>query len=192
MFWLFFLLRFVKSVLRVHKYRQLRPWLARNGREKYRRLQQLLTQCYYHRGTRLNAMKRFCIFSYWSHLNVLTFFPPDWGMLRRSRCIQIFLLNRLIGRRRSWIQTFGLEIHLFGINNLRSSTSAVFQVTLSKRLSSLSCNFLQTEVSGFEGHVPRFGGRSFGWARVLFKPAANAKERWLFFFFNLTYSRWTS
>ena len=53
----------------------------------------LLTQCYYHRGTRLNAMKRFCIFSYWSHLNVLTFFPPDWGMLRRSRCIQIFLLK---------------------------------------------------------------------------------------------------
>ena len=51
----------------------------------------LLTQCYYHRGTRLNAMKRFCIFSYWSHLNVLTFFPPDWGMLRSSRCIQIFL-----------------------------------------------------------------------------------------------------
>ena len=51
----------------------------------------LLTQCYYHRGTRLNAMKRFCIFSYLSHLNVLTFFTPDWGMLRRSRCIQIFL-----------------------------------------------------------------------------------------------------
>ena len=24
----------------------------------------LLTQCYYHRGTTLNAMKRFCIFSY--------------------------------------------------------------------------------------------------------------------------------
>ena len=24
----------------------------------------LLTQCYYHRGTRLNAMKRFCVFSY--------------------------------------------------------------------------------------------------------------------------------
>ena len=23
----------------------------------------LLTQCYYHRGTRLNAMKRFCIFA---------------------------------------------------------------------------------------------------------------------------------
>ena len=23
-----------------------------------------LTQCYYHRGTRLNAIKRFCIFSY--------------------------------------------------------------------------------------------------------------------------------
>ena len=51
----------------------------------------LLTQCYYHRGTRLNVMKRFCIFSFSSHLNVLTFFPPAWGMLRRSRCIQIFL-----------------------------------------------------------------------------------------------------
>ena len=44
----------------------------------------LLTQCYYHRGTRLNAMKRFCICSLWSHLNVLAFSPPDWGMLRRS------------------------------------------------------------------------------------------------------------
>ena len=50
----------------------------------------LLTQCYYHRGTRLNAMKRFCICSLRSHLNVLTF-PPDWGMLRRSRCVHIFL-----------------------------------------------------------------------------------------------------
>ena len=51
----------------------------------------LLTQCYYHRRTRLNAMKRFCICSLWSHLTVLTFFPPDWGMLRRSRRVLIFL-----------------------------------------------------------------------------------------------------
>ena len=29
----------------------------------------LLTQCYFHRGTRLNAMKRFCICSLRSHLN---------------------------------------------------------------------------------------------------------------------------
>ena len=36
----------------------------------------LLTQCYYHRGTRLNATKRFCICSLRSHLNVLTCFPP--------------------------------------------------------------------------------------------------------------------
>ena len=54
----------------------------------------LLTQCYYHRGTRLNTMKSF--FLYFQLLippiiNVLTFFPPDWGMLRRSRCVQIFL-----------------------------------------------------------------------------------------------------
>ena len=43
----------------------------------------LLTQCYFHRGTRLHAMKRFSICSLRSHLNVLIFFPPDWGMLRR-------------------------------------------------------------------------------------------------------------
>ena len=35
----------------------------------------LLTKCYYHRGTRLNAMKRFCICSQLSHLNVLAFSP---------------------------------------------------------------------------------------------------------------------
>ena len=51
----------------------------------------LLTQCYLHRGIRLNAMKRFCIWSLWSHLNVLTFPPPDWGMLRRSRRVLMFL-----------------------------------------------------------------------------------------------------
>ena len=46
----------------------------------------LLTQCYHHRGTRLNVMKRFCLCSLRSHqVYVLTFFfPPDWEMLRRS------------------------------------------------------------------------------------------------------------
>ena len=39
----------------------------------------VLPQCYYHRGTRLNAMKRFCICSLRSHLNVLTFFPLTGG-----------------------------------------------------------------------------------------------------------------
>ena len=39
----------------------------------------LLPQCYYHRGTRLNAMKRFCICSLRSHLNVLTFSPLTGG-----------------------------------------------------------------------------------------------------------------
>ena len=37
----------------------------------------LLTQCYYHWGTRLNAMKRFCLRSLWC-LHVLTF-PPLTG-----------------------------------------------------------------------------------------------------------------
>ena len=35
----------------------------------------LLTQGYFHRGTRSYAMKRFCFCSLRSHLNVLTF-PP--------------------------------------------------------------------------------------------------------------------
>ena len=39
----------------------------------------LLPQCYYHRGTRLNTMKRFCICSLRSHLNVLTFSPLTGG-----------------------------------------------------------------------------------------------------------------
>ena len=32
-----------------------------------------------------------CLCSLRSHLNVLTFFPPDGGLLRRSRCVQNFL-----------------------------------------------------------------------------------------------------
>ena len=39
----------------------------------------LLTQCYSHRGTRLNATKRFGLCSLSSHLNVLTFFPLTGG-----------------------------------------------------------------------------------------------------------------
>ena len=35
----------------------------------------LLTQCYYHRGTCLNTLKKFCICNRWFHLNVLTFSP---------------------------------------------------------------------------------------------------------------------
>ena len=35
----------------------------------------LLTQCYYHRGTRLSAMRRFCLCSLGSHLKVSTFSP---------------------------------------------------------------------------------------------------------------------
>ena len=53
----------------------------------------LLTRCHYGRGTRLNAMKRFVFAAYdpTYQVNVLTFFPPDWGMLRRSRRVLIFL-----------------------------------------------------------------------------------------------------
>ena len=50
----------------------------------------LLIQCYYHRGTRLNVMKRFCLQSIITPKR-FDIFPPDWGMLRRSRRVQIFL-----------------------------------------------------------------------------------------------------
>ena len=77
----------------------------------------LLTQCYYHRGTRLNAMevvlslqpkirpKRFVTFPltggcsegrdafrfFFKQPNKrFDIFLPDWGMLRRSRYVQIF------------------------------------------------------------------------------------------------------
>ena len=39
----------------------------------------LLTQYYFHRGTRLNAMERFCICSLLSHQNVLKVPPPTGG-----------------------------------------------------------------------------------------------------------------
>ena len=77
----------------------------------------LLIQCYYHRGTRLNAMKRFCTFSYRSHLNVLTCFPPGWGMLRRSRCIQIFLKHdkrRMRPQEECFVRSVVLDAHDFG------------------------------------------------------------------------------
>ena len=45
---------------------------------------------YHHRGTSLNAMKRFCICSLCFYLNVLTVFPLDSEMLRRSRRVLIF------------------------------------------------------------------------------------------------------
>ena len=48
----------------------------------------LSTQCYLYRGTRLNAMKKFCICSLWSHLNVF--------MLRRSRRVLICILLMIL------------------------------------------------------------------------------------------------
>ena len=51
----------------------------------------LLTPRHYHRGTRLNAMKRFRILQPMIPPKRFDMFPPDWGMLRRSRCVQVFL-----------------------------------------------------------------------------------------------------
>ena len=51
----------------------------------------LLTLCYYHRGTRLNVMKRFSSLQPMIPPKRFDIFPPDLGMLRRSRCVHIFL-----------------------------------------------------------------------------------------------------
>ena len=51
----------------------------------------LLTQCYYHRGTRLNAMKSFLSLLPMIPPKRFDIFPPDWGMLRSSRRVQSFL-----------------------------------------------------------------------------------------------------
>ena len=46
----------------------------------------LLTQCYYHRGTRLNAMKNLFLYYLQPMIPPKRFdiFPPDWGMLRKG------------------------------------------------------------------------------------------------------------
>ena len=52
----------------------------------------LTQQCYYyHMGTPLNAMKRFLSLQPIMPRKRFDIFPPEWGMLRRSRCVQIFL-----------------------------------------------------------------------------------------------------
>ena len=54
----------------------------------------MLTHCYYHRGTRLNAsMERFLSLQPFMIPPTKRFdiFPPDCGMLGRSTCVQIFL-----------------------------------------------------------------------------------------------------
>ena len=53
----------------------------------------LLTQCYYHRGTRLKCHGEVLYLQPMIPPKRFDIFPPDWGMLRRSRCVQIFLKN---------------------------------------------------------------------------------------------------
>ena len=45
-------------------------------------------------GNPFDTMKRFCLYSQCSHLNLYTLFHLRW-MLRRFRCVQIFLKNKL-------------------------------------------------------------------------------------------------
>ena len=51
----------------------------------------LFPQCYYHGGTHLNAMKRFCICSLRSHLNALAFFPLTGGCSEGQEAFGFFL-----------------------------------------------------------------------------------------------------
>ena len=51
----------------------------------------LLTQCYYHRGTGLNAMEEVLYLQPMIPPKRFHIFSPGLGVLRRSRCVQIFL-----------------------------------------------------------------------------------------------------
>ena len=53
----------------------------------------LLTQCYYHRGTRLNAMNRFLSLQTMILPKRFDIFSPDWVMLRRLRRVHIFFFK---------------------------------------------------------------------------------------------------
>ena len=55
--------------------------------------------------------------------NVLTFFHPDWGMLRRSRCIQVFLLTYNLYRERDCC-----TIHIAKATDVFSSQDCIFHV----------------------------------------------------------------
>ena len=52
----------------------------------------LLTQCCYHRGTLLNVIKRLCICSLLSHLNVLTFSPLTRGCSEGLDALRFFFI----------------------------------------------------------------------------------------------------
>ena len=64
-------------------------------------------------------MKRFCR-SLWSHLNVLTFFPPDGGMLRKSRCVPISIFKLLSLNVR--------HVQFYAVNMMYSSTYIIARV----------------------------------------------------------------
>ena len=53
----------------------------------------LLTQCYFHRGTRLYHEEVLYYLQPLIPPKRFDIFPPDWGMLRRFRRVLIFSLN---------------------------------------------------------------------------------------------------
>ena len=50
----------------------------------------MLTLRYYHRGIRLNVMKRFCLYSLYSHPNELTFPPLSERCSKGSDAFKLF------------------------------------------------------------------------------------------------------
>ncbi|CAM9207281.1 unnamed protein product, partial [Ascophyllum nodosum] len=51
----------------------------------------LLTQCYYHRGTPFKRREEVLYLQPMIPPKCFDIFPPDWGMLRRSRRVLLFL-----------------------------------------------------------------------------------------------------
>ena len=56
----------------------------------------LLIQCYYHRGNPFKCHEEALYLQPMIPPKRVDMFPPDWGMLKRSRCVQIFLQTATI------------------------------------------------------------------------------------------------
>ena len=68
-------------------------------------------------------------------------FPLDWGMLKRSRCVQIFLLNRGV----HLVLSHGMDCGSCGCDPLKKSTLRIANVGCSRLYTARTHNHTATE-----------------------------------------------
>ena len=98
----------------------------------------LLTQWYYHRGTRLNAIKRFCICSLWSHLNVLTFLPLTGGCSEGLGAFGFFFKQQNSPKKEAFSSKVGI-VPSSSSEGSRKTKKCVLDWTVRKQRSELHC-----------------------------------------------------